>query len=266
MSRIREAEQETLAASETGSAPVPGFGLIIIGTEILDGRREDKHLANAMRLLRERRLDVRYAFFLVDDPELIRTQLSWAMQREEPFFCFGGIGSTPDDYTRGCAAEAAGVPLAMHPEGVAILRSRFGKEATAPRLRMVEFPRGCSLVPNPVNQVPGFRVRNGYFLPGFPEMAEPMMRWVLDTHFERGAQRVVRTLVLRGAREADLVDLMEDFMASHPAVSFSSLPMFTGRGTEVHLGFKGAAQAVGEGIEHMAAALARAGVGFEEAP
>ena len=32
---------------------------------------------------------------------------------------------------------------------------------------MVEFPEGAELVPNPVNRVPGFSLREGYFLPGF---------------------------------------------------------------------------------------------------
>ena len=246
-----------------GSQPAIGFGLIIVGSEILDGRVSDRHLASTSALLRERRLDLRYAQILPDDPEVIETQLRWAMDRGEPFFCCGGIGSTPDDYTRGCAARAAGVPLAYHPRGVAILKQRFGAQATPARLRMVEFPQGADLIPNPINQVPGFRIGNGHFLPGFPEMAHPMTAWVLDTWYAPGVEKIARALRLPGAREADLVDLMEAFIAAHPDVTFSSLPAFTATGTEVKLGISGAREAVAAGLRDLTAALDHAGIKYQ---
>ena len=100
-------------------------------------------------------------------------------------------------------------------------------------MKMIEFPKGAVLIPNPVNQIPGFSIANGHFLPGFPSMAEPMTIWVLDTYYEKGEARVRRTLNLPGAREADLVPFMEAFIKSHPALSFSSLPRFVKGGTEV---------------------------------
>ena len=161
-----------------------GFGIMIIGGEILDGRTQDRHFENIRTLLRSRNHLLKYVVFLVDEPQLIIDKLKWAMTRPEPFFCCGGIGPTPDDYTRQCAAKAASLPLALHPEGVAILRNRFDFPLTPARLRMVEFPEGAELIPNPVNQIPGFGILNGHFLPGFPNMAEPMAAWVLDTLYE----------------------------------------------------------------------------------
>jgi len=104
---------------------VKGFGLIIIGTEILDGRAVDRHFENTRRILRACHHPIRYTMILADDPALITAQLRWAMSMPEPFFSFGGIGSTPDDYTRQCAAEAAGVQLEFHEEGVRLLEKRF---------------------------------------------------------------------------------------------------------------------------------------------
>lgn len=237
----------------------PGFGLIVIGTEILDGRVRDSHFENTRHLLQERNHLLVYTMILRDDPALIRDKLRWALIRPEPFFCCGGIGATPDDYTRQCAAEAAGVPLEFHPEGLAILKARFGAEATPARLRMVEFPRGAELIPNPVNQIPGFAIANGHFLPGFPSMATPMAAWVLDNRYLPGETRITRTLVLPGAREGDLVTLMEAFTEAHPTLVFSSLPHYMAGGTEVDLGLTGRPEEVEAGLNDLTGGLAAMG-------
>lgn len=244
-------------------API-GFGLIVIGSEILDGRIQDKHFENTQRLVRERNHTLRYSMILVDDPVLILEKLKWAMKRPEPFFSCGGIGATPDDYTRQCAAKAAGVSLDFHEEGIEILENRPGFEMTPSRIKMVEFPKGSVLVPNPVNQIPGFSIANGYFIPGFPSMAEPMTAWIMDTYFEAGKATVSRTLILPGAKEADLVPIMEDFTRTHPNVAFSSLPKFVGEGTEVHLGLSGLPDDFEEGLRDLVESLEQQGIGWVE--
>ncbi len=241
-----------------------GFGLIIVGTEILDGRIEDRHFENTRRLLHSRNHALLYSMILSDEPGLILEKLKWAMERGEPFFCCGGIGSTPDDYTRQCAAQAADVPLELHAEGVEILKKRPGFPLTPARMKMVEFPKGAALIPNPVNQVPGFTVGNGHFLPGFPSMAEPMTAWVLETLYEPGQPKISRTLILRGAREGDLVPFMETFTRAHPEVGFSSLPKFVEGGTEVHIGLSGPEEVVKQGLAALTKELDIMGVAWVE--
>jgi len=246
-------------------SPSPsGFGLIIIGNEILDARRQDVHFANAIALLHERNTALSWTLFLPDNSAILKAQLQWAMAQQEPFFCCGGIGSTPDDITRQCTAEVIDVPLEFHPEGVTILKNKFKENATPARLRMVEFPKGATLIPNPINQVPGFSIKNGYFLPGFPEMASPMMRWVLERCYEPGEENTASTLILPNAKEADLVDVMEEFVETHPDVSFSSLPRFTKTGTEVHIGLAGTPEAVEKGLDYLTADLTRLNITYRE--
>ena len=229
---------------------INGFGLIIVGSEVLDGRIQDKHFENTKRLLKERNHPLRYAMVLADDPALILAQLRWAMARPEPFCCCGGIGSTPDDYTRQCAAEAVGLGLEHHPEGMQILERRLGSNLTEARLNLVLFPEGAALIPNPVNQIPGFSLGDGHFLPGFPSMAEPMTAWVLDTYYEPGVVTSHRAFVVP-AREADLTPLMEEFVRSHPSLIFSSLPKYVPGGTEVKLGISGAPEDLEKGAGHL---------------
>jgi len=243
---------------------IGGFGLIIVGSEVLDGRVRDRHLDRARAALGRRNLPLRYVLILPDDPATLLGQLEWAMARGDPFFCCGGIGATPDDHTRRCAAAAAGVPLRAHPEATAILAARFGDRADPHRLRMAEFPAGSLIIPNPYNGVPGFTIAGGHFLPGFPEMAGPMMEWVLDNCYLPGPARAACSLVIPDGREADLAGLMEEFIAAFPGLVFSSLPRIVAGGWDVVLGVSGPPEAVEEGIGWWRDKLREAGREFVE--
>ena len=151
------------------------FGAIVIGDEILSGKRQDKHMAKAIETLGARGLELAWCQYLGDDPDLIVSTLERTLACDDVVFSFGGIGATPDDHTRLCAARAAGVGLELHPDAEAEIRARFGADITPRRLMMGEFPIGSEIIPNPYNRIPGFTLRRHHFLPGFPQMAWPMM-------------------------------------------------------------------------------------------
>ena len=75
------------------------------------------------------------------------------------------------------------MPLARHPEAVAEIEARFGAEAYPHRVLMAEFPAGSSIIPNPFNRIASFSIRDHHFFPGFPQMAWPMLDWVLATRY-----------------------------------------------------------------------------------
>jgi molybdopterin-biosynthesis enzyme MoeA-like protein len=91
------------------------FGLIIVGDEILSGKRQDKHLPKVIELLGARGLALAWARYVGDDRRLITEALRHAIASGDAVFCCGGIGATPDDHTRQCAAAALGVALELHP-------------------------------------------------------------------------------------------------------------------------------------------------------
>jgi molybdopterin-biosynthesis enzyme MoeA-like protein len=233
------------------------FGLIIIGDEILSGRRSDKHLPKVIELLGERGLRLAWAEIVGDDPARITALLKRTLAGPDIVFSCGGIGATPDDHTRQCAAAALGQPLALHPEGKLLVQERIretareaGKEPDldAPenlqRLRMAEFPAGASLIPNPYNRIPGFSVDRHHFVPGFPVMAWPMIAWVLDTQYSALFHREAhaeRALLVYEQAEAALTPLMEKLEARYPGVNVFSLPSVGDEKTRRHieLGVKG---------------------------
>jgi molybdopterin-biosynthesis enzyme MoeA-like protein len=214
-------------------------GLIIIGDEILSGKRRDSHLAKFIALLGERGMQLSWAQYLGDDRELLTAKLREAFASGDLIVSCGGIGATPDDHTRQSAAAALGRPLALHPQARELIGQRVQQTAaeqgttadpdhpdTLRRFEMGVFPDGAGIIPNPYNKIPGFFVGSVHFVPGFPVMAHPMMAWVLDRfpQLHRRVDVIERSLIVQGAMEASLTPLMESIEAGFPGVKVFSLP------------------------------------------
>lgn len=231
--------QDSAQLGERGDAMA--FGLIVIGDEILNGDRQDRHLAAFKQRVSARGHQLAWCWILPDDPALLIVQLRASMAADTPVFCCGGIGATPDDHTRACAAAAAGVALVRHTGAAQLIEGRFGADAFPQRIRMADLPAGASLIPNPVNQVPGFGINRHWFLPGFPQMAWPMAEWVLDRHYGRAEPLHEMALEVRGAPESRLIPLMERLGAQFPALKLFSLPHLgeTQADRYILLGFRG---------------------------
>jgi molybdopterin-biosynthesis enzyme MoeA-like protein len=216
------------------------FGLIVIGDEILSGRRQDKHMSKLIELLSERGLSLSWAKYVADDPEQITATLMDSFASGDVVFSTGGIGATPDDHTRQCAALALGTKTELHPTAQELIAGRIQAMAEGDplkadlstpenqhRFKMGEFPLGSDIIPNPYNQIPGFSIREHYFVPGFPVMAAPMMAWCLDTYYQSLFHRenwAEQSFIVPKGVESTLTPLMERIEASFPGVKVFSLP------------------------------------------
>ena len=222
------------------------FGIYIIGDEILSGKREDKHLTQAIHILKARGLQLGWAEYLGDDPARMVASFKRSLATDDIVFSFGGIGATPDDYTRQAAADALNVPIVRHKEAVAEIVAQFGEGAYPKRVIMADFPQGAGLIPNPVNRVAGFSAglpnqkHTHYFVPGFPAMAHPMMEWVLDTHYSHlfhQTEYLEQSIIVIDGIESKLIDLMNAVITQFDVKVFS-LPKLKPN-PHVELGAKG---------------------------
>jgi len=222
------------------------IGLLIIGDELLSGRRQDKHLGHCIEALTQRELQLDWVHMARDDAVLLQDEFRRIRHSGDLCFSFGGIGATPDDITRQCVAAAWEVDLYRHPDAVREIEARFGDGAYPQRIRMAELPQGSVIIPNPVNRVPGFSMEHCHCLPGFPEMAWPMLEWVLDNHYPdlAGNKEVEYALVLDDAHESELIELMETLLAKHSGIKIFSLPRFLENDRRrLELGVKGEREA-----------------------
>ncbi len=263
--------------------PAPAFGLVIVGDEILSGKRADKHMPKVIELLAERGLSLSWVRYVGDDRPRLEAALRDAFSSGDIVFSCGGIGATPDDHTRQCAAAALGVELELHPEAKALIEERMrdvareqgqtwepGRSDNQHRLNMGVFPRGATIIPNPYNKIPGFSCTGlgqgaVHFVPGFPVMAWPMIESVLEQRYAdlfARQQRREQSVIVFGAMEAALTPLMEQIEAAHPEVKVFSLPSVDHPewGRHIELGVKGQAAAAEAAYADLLAGLQATGI------
>lgn len=233
------------------------FGIILIGDELLSGKRQDKHLEFVIQALKERGLELTWVRIVGDEPEMLIQTFRETFATKAAVFSFGGIGGTPDDITRQCVAKALKLKIERHPEAMKIMEEKFGEGLFPNRVRMAELPTGADLIPNPINQVPGFSLRQHYFVPGFPNMSHPMVEWVLDTCYKnefKSEHDIETRLQILDTPESKLIQIMETVLEENPQIKLSSLPNTQNR-KEVELGLRGATENVGKSVEMLMALL-----------
>jgi len=242
------------------------FRIVIVGDELLSGKRRDKHMSFVIEALSKRGLKLAEVRIVGDEPELLTQTFKETLASGAAVFSFGGIGATPDDITRQCFATALGVALEPHKEFVTILENKFGQQAYPNRIHLTEFPEGSTLIPNPVNQMAGFSLREHHFVPGFPNMAHPMIEWVLDHYYqaffqaEADAEYLIK---VENTPESELIPLLENVLETNPEIRIASLPSTQNRG-EVELGVKGKKESVLIAAKQLKNALKNSNIKFTE--
>ena len=211
--------------------------LVIIGDEILSGKREDKHFKKALDVTKQNNYVIKSVSYLPDSEHEIQSKIE--NLKDKIVFCFGGIGATPDDHTRSSAAKAYQKALKRHTDAAKIIEDKFGKEAYPKRILMADLPDGSELIPNEINMIPGFYINKKFFMPGFPEMAWPMMDWVFKNKLPQSNKiEFDRAIIIPDIADSLLIDLMNQIENDYPLVKMYSLPKITPQ-RQVEFGIKG---------------------------
>lgn len=200
------------------------FYACIIGSEILNGRRVDKHFEFLKNELQKYGHELFASFVIKDDENLIRKTYQFIKDDADGvMFSFGGIGATPDDLTRAIAADVfTAKPLQRHEKFEQDILERFGEDAYPHRIHMADLPQNSQLLFNPINNMSGFSLQNRYFFtPGFPEMSHPMLCAVIEKFFSKSVKKHRLTLLAQTS-ENTMINIMKEIPKD---IEFSSLPM-----------------------------------------
>jgi len=215
------------------------FYAVIIGTEILNARREDKHFTFLRDTLAKYNHELFASFIIKDDINLMKNIYKLILDdKESVMFSFGGIGSTPDDLTRAIAAEVfTQEPLQRNKDFEKAIIERFKEDAYPHRIFMSDLPKESSLITNPVNNMSGFSLENRFFfVPGFVEMSHPMIEQVIKTHFAKVKEKIRYTFIAQTSEDT-LISIMNILPKQ---VELSSLPMLHGtNGVSVEISLSG---------------------------
>ncbi|GAA5236391.1 competence/damage-inducible protein A [Verticiella sediminum] len=254
------------------------IGVIVVGDEILSGRRQDQHVAKVIQLLGARGLQLAWAQIVGDDEDLLVQTYERSFASGDIVFSCGGIGATPDDKTRQAVAAALGLPLVLHPEAEALIAARCADMAAQgqgsadmstpenrQRLLMGEFPEGSEIVANTYNRIPGFWIRDHTFAPGFPVMAWPMIEATLDTRYvalHHKTPRVEHSFVVYGLPESRITPALREVEQRWGVRSFSLPSMGSGGRAHIELGVKGDPVQAAEALQYLREQAARLGAEF----
>lgn len=204
------------------------FFAVIIGSEILDNRRVDKHFNFIRDEFLKRGYSLSGSFVIKDDKNLIDS--TFEMIKNIPdsvMFSFGGIGSTPDDLTREISAKVfRNSEMEFNNEFKTLIEEKFKNDAYPYRINMSYLPTNSKLLKeNPINKMCGYYLDDRFFfVPGFPEMAHPMILEALNNLFPP-IQKQNRFTLIANIREGEIVDIMQKLPEN---IDFSSLPMING--------------------------------------
>ncbi len=211
---------------------------VIIGSEILNLKRQDKHFEHLSSALAKVGHTLFSSFILKDDAQLIKQ--IYSLIKDDPYsimFSFGGIGSTPDDLTRELSAEIfKNGKMKRNKKFEQDIIDRIGERAYPHPIKMSDLPIDAKLLHNPINNMSGYYLDKRYFfMPGFPEMAHPMIESIIQEHLQK-SQKLYSKSFLADTGEGILIELMQDVP---PEIELSSLPMINGGDPKVEFTLSG---------------------------
>lgn len=166
--------------------------IISTGTEMMRGRSIDTNFAYLARQLTRLGYDVRYHSTYGDTFEDLKQGIRLALGRADIVIMTGGLGPTADDLTRDAVAAVTNRPLVFHGDELRKIAGRFkSRNLPMPKInrRQAYFPRGATILANPVGSAPGFMVEHRkklfFALPGPPRELSEMLPAVIDLLTDR---------------------------------------------------------------------------------
>jgi nicotinamide-nucleotide amidase len=231
-----------------------GIGILVTGSEVLDGRVLDTNSHFLASELSARGISVRCIHLCDDDLQEIQSGLEFLSRSCSFIVVSGGLGPTTDDLTREAVAAFCGTHLVESSEALGHLTefyARRGRELDSSNFKQTLIPHGASIVPNPVGTAPGFLIARGaktkiVALPGVPaefrRMLEESVLNLIREDFREAVPLIIRGFRVLGLPESIVGQKTRAICKQHSDVVVSYRASFP----EVHVLLKSARMAAEE--------------------
>ena len=207
--------------------------VIAVGTELLGTTRLDTNSLWLTERLESIGITVSRKASVGDDPAEIHAELATSLARARIVLVTGGLGPTGDDLTKEAVAEYLGRALALDPELLETLRSRFarrGIEMPAINEKQAYAIEGARMLRNPRGSAPGAWIDEGesviVLLPGVPKEMRGMFEDEVFPELSRrfgAAARYRRVLKIAAMGESVIEDRVRAVYEKWPDHSFTIL-------------------------------------------
>ncbi len=214
----------------------PTAGVVIIGSEILNGKVADENSAFLVARLRRLGVELRQIAVVGDEIEEIAEVVTRFSGRYDIVCTTGGIGPTHDDRTMDAVAHAFGLEIVEAPELVTLMEQRLGERMSQQHRRMARVPTGTVLSTSEDGHWPAMRSRNVYIFPGMPHLLR--LAFTPAAREIHGSETWLTHLDL-DAFETEICERLDSVVAEHREVEIGSYPRFDGARWTVRLTAEG---------------------------
>jgi nicotinamide-nucleotide amidase len=208
--------------------------IIIIGNELVSGRKRDVNAWYASGCLLSHGIEVSKITTVGDDYDTLSSSLRSAAKRSKFIIVTGGLGPTEDDLTTEIAAQAFDRPLLRSQTLLDHIRGKTKKRGltwSRPLEKLALLPRGAKAL-DPKGEMCGFSLCEGdcrlYFLPGVPaQMRQLMNVYVVPDIFRHYSPATVprhRTFKVYGLTETHLAEAFKDLTDELKRMMFGFYP------------------------------------------
>jgi molybdenum cofactor synthesis domain-containing protein len=226
-----------------------------------------------------------------DDTRDIADEIRSSLERRpDLIITTGGLGPTGDDITLQGVAEALARPLELHPEALALVKTRYENLAemgyikdsalTDARKKMAYLPRDATAVANPVGTAPASVLKVGastlVSLPGVPEEMKGIFEETLpptlqpifgDSYYQE------RAIIAHCGDESTLAPILSEVVDAHPEVYIKSRARRYGPEVRILLTLSAAGdtrdeveRSIESALDALIVVLATAGFAVEDQP
>ena len=131
---------------------------------------------------------------------------------------------------------------------------------------MADLPYQANLIPNSINNIPGFSINDHHFMPGFPEMSWPMLDWLLETYYRDNQLKIDikdSSVWIDNVSESQLIDLMNQIISDNKDIKLYCLPKMDPKKT-LELGIKGPSKNVDKAIKEIKSNLSHLNINWRD--